>query len=143
MAELSAAERLYQEERDRILATLIGFLHDFDLAEEMMQEAFVAALDQWPARGVPDNPRAWIVTTARNKAIDHIRRNTRFREKLLQICQQIEDEMKGAPVEEPVGMLADDRLRLIFTCCHPALPVEAQIPLTLRTLCGLTTEEIA
>jgi len=136
-------ERVYHANRDRILATLIGFLHDFDLAEEMMQEAFVAALDRWPRDGTPANPRAWIVSTARHKALDHIRRNTRFREKLPEICRLIEATAPSDGVEEPPNMLADDRLRLIFTCCHPALPLEAQVPLTLRTLCGLSTEEIA
>lgn len=136
-------ESLYREQRDRILATLIRLLHDFDLAEEMMQEAFMAALAVWPMQGTPENPRAWIISTAHHKAIDYIRRNVRFREKLLELCQQIEEEVPSAASEEPANMLADDRLRLIFTCCHPALPTESQIPLTLRTLCGLTTEEIA
>jgi RNA polymerase sigma-70 factor (ECF subfamily) len=131
-------EALYRADGDRILATLIRLLHDFDLAEEMMQEAFVAALDLWPEQGMPENPRAWIVGTARHKAIDHIRRNIRFREKLPELCRLIESEP-----EEPFTMLSDDRLRLIFTCCHPALPLEAQIPLTLHTLCGLSTDEIA
>jgi RNA polymerase sigma-70 factor (ECF subfamily) len=138
-----AIEEIFREERDRILATLIGFLHDFDLAEEMMQEAFVAALDQWPREGTPANPRAWIVGTARHKALDYIRRDRRFREKVPEICRLIEGTAQSDPFEEPPGMLGDDRLRLIFTCCHPALPIEAQVPLTLRTLCGLSTEEIA
>jgi RNA polymerase sigma-70 factor (ECF subfamily) len=136
-------ESFYLAEADRILATLIRLLHDFDLAEEMMQEAFAAALHLWPTQGAPENPRAWIVSTARHKAIDHIRRNSRFREKLPELCQLIENDAQSFPVEEPARMLADDRLRLIFTCCHPALPLEGQIPLTLHTLCGLTTEEIA
>ncbi len=143
MTESGAVERVFREDRDRILATLIGLLHDFDLAEEMMQEAFVAALDQWPKDGTPASPRAWIVGTARHKALDYIRRNARFREKLPEICRLIEDTAQSDPFEEPASMLADDRLRLIFTCCHPALPLESQVPLTLRTLCGLSTEEIA
>ena len=139
----SAIEEIFREERDRILATLIGFLHDFDLAEEMMQEAFLAALDQWPRAGTPANPRAWIVGTARHKALDYIRRSRRFREKVPEICRLIEAAAQSDPFEEPSGMLGDDRLRLMFTCCHPALPIEAQVPLTLRTLCGLSTDEIA
>jgi RNA polymerase sigma-70 factor (ECF subfamily) len=143
MLAATDVERVYREDRDRILATLIGFLHDFDLAEEMMQEAFVAALDQWPREGIPANPRAWIVGTARHKALDFVRRNQRFREKVPEICRLIEEAEQPDPYEEPAGMLVDDRLRLIFTCCHPALPLDAQVPLTLRTLCGLSTEEIA
>jgi RNA polymerase sigma-70 factor (ECF subfamily) len=132
-----AVDSLYREDGARILATLIRLLHDFDLAEEMMQEAFVAALAVWADQGIPKNPRAWIVSTARHKAIDFIRRNIRFRENLPELCRRIENE------EEPATMLPDDRLRLIFTCCHPALPLEQQIPLTLHTLCGLSTEQIA
>ena len=143
MLEASDVERVYREDRDRILATLIGFLRDFDLAEEMMQEAFVAALDQWTREGLPASPRAWIVGTARHKALDYVRRNQRFRQKVPEICRMIEETAHNDACEEPTGMLADDRLRLIFTCCHPALPLEAQIPLTLRTLCGLSTDEIA
>jgi RNA polymerase sigma-70 factor (ECF subfamily) len=132
--------RLFREDRDRILATLIGLLGDFDLAEEMMQEALVAALDQWPERGVPENPRAWLVSTARNKAVDRIRREARHRE-LISGVAEVREEM---PVPfDALSYLPDDRLRLIFTCCHPSLPLEGQVALTLRTLCGLTTEEIA
>src|SRR5258708_31982965 len=143
MSSQRRVEQLFQEEGDRILATLIRLLHDFDLAEEMMQEAFVAALDQWPIEGVPVSPRAWIISTARYRAIDYIRRNVRFREKLPELCRRIEDEHRLVRFEEPASMVADDRLRLIFTCCHPALQLEAQIALTLRTLCGLSTDEIA
>lgn len=128
--------RLYREESRRVLATLIRLLGDFDLAEEALHEAFRAALEQWPEQGVPDNPRAWLVSTGRFKAIDQLRRQTRF--------QALDD------VEEPVGgeawdgeHLEDDRLRLIFTCCHPALAADAQVALTLREVCDLTTEEIA
>jgi RNA polymerase sigma-70 factor (ECF subfamily) len=134
-------ERLFQEDRDRILATLIGLLGDFDLAEEMMQEAFVAALDQWPVQGMPENPRAWVVSTARHKALDRIRREARFREKVSGMA--IEREELAMPLDMPENHVPDDRLRLIFTCCHPALAMEGQVALTLRTLCGLTTEEIA
>ena len=115
MLDATDVERVYREDRDRILATLIGFLHDFDLAEEMMQEAFVAALDQWPREGIPANPRAWIVGTGRHKALDYVRRNQRFREKVPEICRLIEETEQPDPFEEPAGMLADDRLRLIFT----------------------------
>ncbi len=133
-------ETLYLEQGDRILATLIGLLHNFDLAEEMMHEAFAAALTQWEGGGAPENPRAWIVSAARNKAVDRMRRDIRFREKY----PEIQRLTAIAPArDDHENMISDDRLRLIFTCCHPALPEEAQIALTLRTLCGLTTEEIA
>ena len=108
-----------------------------------MQEAFIAALAQWPVDGVPENPRSWIISAARFKAIDFIRRDARMREKLPQLCEQIESDNRSVPFDDPGTLLVDDRLRLIFTCCHPALPLEAQIALTLRTLCGLTTDEIA
>src|SRR5579862_5185036 len=133
------AERLFSEQRDRILATVIRLVGDFDLAEEMTQEAFLAALRQWPSEGTPENPRAWIVSTARHKALDRLRRDKRLQEELDQSAslQSLEQpELSDSP-------LTDDLLRLIFTCCHPALAVEAQIALTLRTLCGLTTEQIA
>jgi RNA polymerase sigma-70 factor, ECF subfamily len=124
------------------VATLIRLLGDFDLAEESAQEAFTAAVDQWEAGGVPENPRAWIIQTARNKAIDRIRRQGRYAEKLaLYGNSEI-----GTESQEPnydTSEIPDDRLRLIFTCCHPALAPEAQVALTLRTLCGLETEEIA
>jgi RNA polymerase sigma-70 factor (ECF subfamily) len=135
-------ECIYADERGRILATLIGLLHDFDLAEEMMQEAFAAALVQWRSSGVPQNPRAWIVSAARHKALDRLRRDTAFQAKFPEL-RRLAEQQENPPVfpsEEPI---ADDRLRLIFTCCHPALATEAQVALTLRTLCGLTTEEIA
>ena len=131
-----ALERLYREESRRVLATLIRLLGDFDLAEEALHEAFRAAMEQWPEQGVPDNPRAWLVSTGRFKAIDQLRRQARF--------QALDD------VEEPAGgeawdgeHLEDDRLRLVFTCCHPALAADAQVALTLREVCDLTTEEIA
>jgi RNA polymerase sigma-70 factor (ECF subfamily) len=140
--ETSVIERIYADERDRILATLIGMLHDFDLAEEVMQEAFALALAQWGESGVPANPRAWIVSTARHKALDRIRRDAAFRAKFPDL-QAIAEQKQEDPVSQLDDVITDDRLRLIFTCCHPALATEAQVALTLRTLCGLTTEEIA
>ncbi len=142
-------EKIYREESGRILATLIRLLGDFDLAEEAAQEAFAVALEQWPRQGIPGNPRAWLVSTARNKAVDLLRRRSRF-EKKQEELQRLAGEqpaitLKNEPsAREPDdAMLSDDRLRLIFTCCHPALRTEAQVALTLRTLCGLSTEEIA
>ncbi len=137
-----AVEEVYRSDWGRIVATLIGITRDFDLAEESAQEAFTAALDQWPVSGVPDLPRAWIIQTARHKAIDRIRRRERWKEKLESYAA---DGLAGG-VEEPdydSSEIPDDRLRLIFTCCHPALAPEAQVALTLRTLCGLETDEIA
>ena len=126
----------------RIVATLIGITRDFDLAEESAQEAFTAAVDQWRESGVPEFPRAWIIQTARHKAIDRIRRQARLKEKL----ESYAADGWAPAIEEPDydnGEIPDDRLRLIFTCCHPALALEAQVALTLRTLCGLETDEIA
>lgn len=138
----AAVETVYRAEWGRIVATLIKLVGDFDLAEECAQEAFAAAVDQWPTTGVPEIPRAWIIQTARNKAIDRIRRNTRYSEKLEFYAKsgfvRELDEPNYDTIEIP-----DDRLRLIFTCCHPALAPEAQVALTLRTLCGLETDEIA
>jgi RNA polymerase sigma-70 factor (ECF subfamily) len=140
-------ERLYRDESGRILATLIRLVGDFDLAEEVMHDAFAAALERWPGTGVPENPRAWIVSTARHKAIDRLRRDIRFREKQPEITLWAEAVEGAGPDAEPddggEAAVPDDRLRLIFTCCHPALAIEAQVALTLRTLGGLTTEEIA
>ncbi len=137
-------ENLYRDHGDRILATLIGLLHDFDLAEEMMQEAFATALSQWEGCGVPQNPRAWIVSTARNKAVDRLRRDIRFREKFPELQRLLlAADSPADPGGDSEETIPDDRLRLVFTCCHPALAEEAQIALTLRTLCGLTTDEIA
>ena len=136
-------ESLYREESGRILATLIRLLGDFDLAEEVVQEAFAAALEQWPEEGTPANPRAWIISTARHKAVDRLRRRARFGEKReeLEALATLEEQLM--PLDPPDNTVADDQLRLIFTCCHPALAVEAQVALTLRALCGLSTEEIA
>jgi RNA polymerase sigma-70 factor (ECF subfamily) len=134
-------EALYRSDWGRIVATLIRLVGDFELAEESAQEAFAAAVDQWPASGVPEFPRAWIIQTAKHKAIDRIRRRARFGEKL----ESYALEMAGAVEETSYesNEIADDRLRLIFTCCHPALAPEAQVGLTLRTLGGLETDEIA
>ncbi len=138
-------ESLYRDESGRILSTLIRLVGDFDLAEEVMHDAFAAALEQWPGHGTPENPRAWLVSTARHKAIDRLRRDVRFREKQVELAHWAALAEDAAPdfADAADGRIADDRLRLIFTCCHPALSLEAQVALTLRTLGGLTTEEIA
>ena len=138
----AAVEALYRSDWGRIVATLIRLLGDFDLAEEYAQEAFAAALDQWPVSGVPELPRAWIVQTARNKAIDRLRRQTKFAEKIEPQLAYETQQITPAPDYE-TSDIPDDRLRLIFTCCHPALAQESQIALTLKTLCGLETDEIA
>jgi RNA polymerase sigma-70 factor (ECF subfamily) len=138
----SAVDEVYRSDWGRIVATLIRRFGDFDVAEEAAQEAFAAAVDQWPATGIPEFPRAWIIKTAQNKAIDRIRRRVRFEEKL----ESYVDSGLVRTVEEPDydwDKIPDDRLRLIFTCCHPALAPEAQVALTLRTLGGLETDEIA
>jgi RNA polymerase sigma-70 factor, ECF subfamily len=137
-----AVEAVYRSDWGRIVATLIGITRDFDMAEEAAQEAFTAAVDQWRVSGVPDLPRAWIIQTARHKAIDRMRRQVRLKEKL----ESYAADGLVRDVEEPdydTSEIPDDRLRLIFTCCHPALALEAQVALTLRTLCGLETDEIA
>jgi RNA polymerase sigma-70 factor, ECF subfamily len=136
----SALDAVYRSDWGRIVAALIRLFHDFDAAEEAAQEAFAAAVDEWPASGVPEFPRAWIIQTARHKALDRMRRQARFQEKLESYV------VLGRTSEEPnydSEEIPDDRLRLIFTCCHPALAPEAQVALTLRTLCGLDTDEIA
>lgn len=138
----TAVEEVYRSDWGRIVATLIGIVGDFELAEEAAQEAFTAAVDQWRESGVPEFPRAWIVQTARHKAIDRIRRRQNFQEKI----ESYKNDGFFRTVEEPnydSNEIPDDRLRLIFTCCHPALAPESQIALTLRTLCGLQTDEIA
>jgi RNA polymerase sigma-70 factor (ECF subfamily) len=135
-------EELFRSESRRVLATLIRLLGDFDLAEEALQEAFAAAVERWPADGVPRNPRAWLVSTGRFKAIDSLRRRARFDASLGALADQLGEPVTPAPEIDDEGV-EDDRLRLIFTCCHPALPPDAQIALTLREVCGLTTEEIA
>src|SRR5688572_2671047 len=133
---------LYRSESRRVLATLIRLLKDFDLAEEALQDAFTAALQQWPIDGVPKNPRAWLVSTGRFKAIDHIRRRARFNTSLDDIAEELE-EMVSDEDEWSDEHIEDDQLRLIFTCCHPSIAPEAQMALTLREICGLTTEAIA
>jgi RNA polymerase sigma-70 factor (ECF subfamily) len=135
-------EKLHREESGRILSTLIGLLGDFDLAEEMLQEAYATAIQKWPADGVPANPRAWLVSTARNKAIDRLRRDRCFDTKRDEIARNTESTVQP-DTDATDEMFPDDRLRLIFTCCHPALPTEAQVALTLQTVCGVTTEEIS
>jgi RNA polymerase sigma-70 factor (ECF subfamily) len=135
-------EKFHREESGRILSTLIRLLGDFDLAEEMLQEAYAVALQKWPTEGTPANPRAWLISTARHKAIDRMRRNQRFERKAEEIAKTTELAAQPESDQEE-EMLADDRLRLIFTCCHPSLPMEARVALTLRTVCGITTEEIS
>jgi RNA polymerase sigma-70 factor (ECF subfamily) len=136
------AESVYRTESRRVFATLVRLLGDFDLAEEALHDAFRAALEQWPVDGIPDNPRAWLVSTGRFKAIDGIRRRSRF-----DALDDHEDEVEAVADETPPPWedegIEDDRLRLIFTCCHPALAPDAQVALTLREVCGLTTEAIA
>ena len=142
----TAVEALYHSDWGRIVATLIGLVRDFDLAEESAQEAFAAAVDQWRASGIPEFPRAWIIQTARHKAIDRIRSRARAEEKLAAyatsgLARIVEEPDYDANLD--TSEIPDERLRLIFTCCHPALAMEAQVALTLRTLCGLETDEIA
>jgi RNA polymerase sigma-70 factor (ECF subfamily) len=137
-----AVEAVYRTESRRVLATLIRLLRDFDLAEEALHDAFAAAAVQWPRDGVPGNPRAWLVSAGRHKAIDRLRRRARFDASLADLALQAE-EAAAAAADQPDDSIPDDRLRLIFTCCHPALPHDAQVALTLREVCGLATEEIA
>jgi RNA polymerase sigma-70 factor (ECF subfamily) len=141
-------DSLYRVDSGRILATLIRLLGDFDLAEEAMHEAFAAALSRWPRCGVPDNPRPWLISTARFKAIDTLRRRARFDASQDELVRYLEAQSSSAERSNEEDSLEehgleDDRLRLIFTCCHPSLPPEAHVALTLREVCGLTTEEIA
>jgi len=132
---------VYRDERPRALATLIRLLGDFDLAEDALQEAFAAALQQWPREGAPHNPRAWLVSTARHKAIDHLRRQAGLQARAAEMAYLAEPA--AAPAETAEEPFTDDLMRLIFTCCHPALALDAQVALTLKTLCGLTVDEIA
>src|SRR5713226_8824450 len=142
--ELSRAiEALYRSESGRILATLVRLLGDLDLAEEAMHEAFAAALSLWPRSGVPGNPRPWLISTARFKAIDTLRRRARFDASQDELVRYLEAQWSSAERSNEEDSLEDDRLRLIFTCCHPSLAPEAHVALTLREVCGLTTEEIA
>jgi len=136
-------EEIFRREAGRVLATLIRLLGDFDLAEEVQQEAFAAALEQWPSSGTPDNPRAWLIRTGRNKAIDRIRRDILFRTKISGEISVTESDVDAALDAADEEIFGDDRLRLIFTCCHPALGTEAHIALTLREVCGLSTQAVA
>ncbi len=136
-------DSVYRVDSGRILATLIRLLSDFDLAEEAMHEAFAAALSLWPKSGVPGNPRPWLISTARFKAIDTLRRRARFDASQDELVRYLEAQSSSAERSNEEDSLEDDRLRLIFTCCHPSLAPEARVALTLREVCGLTTEEIA
>jgi RNA polymerase sigma-70 factor, ECF subfamily len=136
-------DEAYRTESRRVLATLIRLLGDFDLAEEALHEAFTAALERWPREGLPDNPRAWLVSAGRFKAIDVIRRRARYDATLVEFANAMDTTVVEDSFEPEGHDIEDDRLRLIFTCCHPAISAEAQIPMTLREVCGLTTEEIA
>jgi RNA polymerase sigma-70 factor (ECF subfamily) len=135
-------EATYRSESRRVLATLIHLLGDFDQAEEALHDAFMAAVEQWPRDGVPANPRAWLVSTGRFKAIDTMRRRARFDESVSELAHRLDGEVMEPALWDEQS-IEDDRLRLIFTCCHPALPADARIALTMREVCGLTTEEIA
>jgi RNA polymerase sigma-70 factor, ECF subfamily len=142
-AGASAIEEIFRREAGRVLATLIRLLGDFDLAEEAQQEAFATAVEQWPLHGAPANPRAWLISTGRNKAIDRIRRDILFRTKISGELGAVEPNIDAAMDAADEEVFGDDRLRLIFTCCHPALNAEAQIALTLREICGLSTQAVA
>src|SRR5213596_4255406 len=133
---------VYRSDSRQVLATLIRLLGDFDAAEEALHDAFAVAVEQWSRDGVPANPRAWLVSTGRFKAIDGMRRRARFDASLTEFAKQLESRTSDAEQWDD-GSVEDDRLRLIFTCCHPALPPEAQVAMTLREVCGLTTDEIA
>jgi RNA polymerase sigma-70 factor, ECF subfamily len=135
--------QLFRREAGRVLATLIRLVGDFELAEEALQEAFAAAIEQWPIVGVPSNPRAWLVNVGRNKAIDRLRRQILFRAKTRDLKDEASLLAPVAPPDADQDAFGDDILRLIFTCCHPALNIEAQVALTLRAVCGLTTEAVA
>lgn len=142
MSIVATVEEIYRAESRAVFATLIRVLGDFDLAEEALHEAFAAAVSQWPESGIPAQPRAWLISTGRFKGIDLIRRRSRFDASLGELARRIE-ESEHERAERASQDVQDDRLRLIFTCCHPALPIEAQLALTLREVCGLTTEAIA
>ena len=136
-------DRVYRDDSRRVLATLIRLFGDFDIAEEALHDAFVAALERWPMEGVPGNPRTWLVSAGRFKAIDQLRRRVAFDDRRAELERQIEELSHEEPVIAESGDITDDRLRLVFTCCHPALSPDAQVALTLHTIGGLTTEEIA
>ena len=135
-------ESIYRSDSRRVLATLIRLLGDFNLAEEALHDAFAAAVEQWGSEGVPANPRAWLVSTGRFKAIDKIRRRARFDASLVELANELDEAYEDSALADEKGV-EDDQLRLVFTCCHPALAPDAQVALTLREICGLTTEEIA
>jgi RNA polymerase sigma-70 factor (ECF subfamily) len=135
-------DEVYRSESRRVLATLIRLLGDFDLAEEALHDAFASAVEQWPGEGVPGNPRAWLVSAGRFKAIDAMRRRARFDASLEELGERLDAQTSDAAGADEEGV-QDDQLRLIFTCCHPALSPEAKVALTLREVCGLTTEEVA
>ncbi len=137
-----AIEEIYRSDSRRIFASLVRLLRDFDVAEEAMQDAFAAAFTQWEETGIPSNPRAWLVSTGRFKAIDALRRRGRFDEMALEIASRNE-QVTQSNATKAAAEIEDDRLRLIFTCCHPAIDPKVQVPLTLREVCGLTTEEVA
>jgi RNA polymerase sigma factor (sigma-70 family) len=137
----ASLDRVLREERSRLIASLVRILGDWDLAEELVQEAAVAALEHWPVDGLPRNPGAWLMTTARRRAIDRLRRDARFRQRLEQLGEEADEMERPIPTGGPLG--ADDRLRLLFTCCHPALSREAQVALTLRTIGGLDSAQVA
>jgi RNA polymerase sigma-70 factor (ECF subfamily) len=138
----TAVEAIYRTDSRRVLATLIRLLGDFDLAEEALHDAFIAAVEGWPRDGIPQNPRAWLVSTGRFKAIDTMRRRARYDASLADLADRLDAAYAAIPDADEEGV-EDDRLRLIFTCCHPSLTPDAQVALTLREICGLTTEEIA
>jgi RNA polymerase sigma-70 factor, ECF subfamily len=138
---LSEIDKIFRDEAGRALATLIRLVGDFDLAEDALQDAFAVALERWPACEVPDNPRAWLVNVAKHKVIDRIRRQAVFRGKQQALVHEL--ELNAQATDEPSAMLDDDMLRLIFTCCHPAFAPEVQVALTLRTVCGLSTAQVA
>src|SRR6266702_5972428 len=135
-------EKIFRNEAGRATATLIRLVGDFDLAEDALQDAFAVALERWPGGGLPSNPRAWLVNVGRNKAIDRVRRAVAFRGKQAQLTHELLLHASG-PSEDTDGVLDDDMLRLIFTCCHPSFAAEVQVALTLRTVCGLTTAQVA
>lgn len=137
----ASLERVLRDERSRLVASLVRILGDWDLAEELVQEAAVAALEHWPKDGLPRNPGAWLMTTARRRAIDRLRRDARFRQRLVQLGEEADEMERPIPTGGPLA--TDDRLRLLFTCCHPALSREAQVALTLRTVGGLDSAQVA
>jgi len=139
----SEIEKIFRDEAGRALVTLIRLVGDFDLAEDVLQEAFAVALERWPHDDPPGNPRAWLVNVGRNKAIDRVRRQIAFRGKQQQLVHETELNAAGPDEAAEAAMFDDDMLRLIFTCCHPSFAPDVQVALTLRTVCGLTTAQVA